>query len=255
MAVHPTAIIKPGACLAGDVSVGEYAYIGEHVRLGSGCIVHHHATVDGNTIMGANNVVYPYAYVGGLTHDLKYTGGDPGLIIGDGNTFREYCTMHVATVPGNFTKIGNHNTFLAYSHVAHDCIVGDHVIMSAQAALGGHVVIGDFANIGWSAGVHQFCHVGEYAIIGACCKNIQDVLPFMLVDGNPAHARYVNVINLRRHGFSEERIMQIKRIFKLFYLSGLNHKQAIERLGDIQVDDDIKHAVTEFISNSARGLA
>ncbi len=255
MNIHPSAIIKSGANLADDVIIGEYAYIGSRVNLGSGCIVHHHATVDGNTIIGANNVIYPYAYVGGLTHDLKYAGGDTRLEIGDNNIFREFCTMHVATNPENCTKIGNYNTFLAYSHVAHDCVVGDHIIMSAQAALGGHVIVDDFANIGWSAGIHQFCHIGKYAMIGACCKAAQDIPPFMLAEGNPAHVRYVNIINLQRHGFSEERIKQVKQIFKIFYSSGLNRQQATQMLRNANIDEDLKNILQDFISCSTRGFA
>lgn len=255
MNIHPTAIIKPGARLADDVCVEEYAYIGAHVCLGSGCVVHHHATIDGNTVMGDNNIVHPYAYIGGLTQDLKYTSGNPGLKIGNNNVFREFCTMHVATKAENCTLIGNHNNFLAYSHVAHDCIVGDHVIMSAQAALGGHVVVDDFANIGWSAGVHQFCRVGKYAIIGACCKAAQDIPPFMLADGNPAHVRYINIVNLERHGFGSDRIAQVKKIFKLFYMSGLNRQQALERLKNSHVDDELRTTMLKFASASTRGFA
>lgn len=255
MIVHSTAIVKPGAYLADDVVIEEYAYIGSKVKLGSGCVVRHHATIDGETTFGENNIVYPYAYVGGLTHDLKYAGGEPGLIIGSNNVFREFCTMHVATKVGNYTKIGNNNTFLAYSHVAHDCIVGDHIIMSAQAALGGHVVIEDYVNIGWSAGIHQFCKVGKYAIVGASCKAVQDIPPFMLADGNPAKVRYINIINLRRNGFSEERIAQIKRIFKIFYVKNLNRQQSIEALKFESIDEDLKVSMLDFIHSSNRGFA
>ncbi len=255
MNIHATAIIKPGAYLADDVIVEEYVYIGEHVRLGKGCIVKHHATVDGNTILGENNIIYPYAYVGGLTHDLKYRGGEPGLKIGNNNVFREYSTMHVATKETNFTQIGSYNTFLAYSHVAHDCVVGDHVIMSVQSALGGHVTVDDYANVGWSAGIHQFCRVGKFAIVGASCKATQDILPYMLADGNPAHVRYINIVNLKRHNFDDHKINEVKQIFKLFYRSGLNRQQAFNELRRSEIDNDLKHTVLEFISHSTRGLA
>lgn len=254
MNIHPTAIIKPGAQLADDVTVGEYAYIGSNVRLGSGCVIHHHATVAGRTTLGKDNIVFSYAYIGGLTHDLKYVGGEPGLIIGDYNVFREFCTVHVATKAEDCTKIGNFNTFLAYSHVAHDCVIGDHVIMSAKVALGGHVVIEDFANIGGITAIHQFCHIGKYAMVGAASKVSQDVPPFMLTDGNPARVRYINVVNLQRHGFSSERIDQVKRLFKLFYVDGLNRQQALDRLTNFPIDPDLRSAMLDFISNSTRGF-
>ena len=137
--IHPTAIIEKGAVLDDDVEVGAYAYIGGSVKIGKGTIIAHHATVDGNTVVGEYNQIFPYAYIGGKTHDLKYRGGNPGLIIGDRNVFREYTTAHLATKDGEYTVIGNDNNILAYSHIAHDCIVGNKIVMSSHAALGGHV--------------------------------------------------------------------------------------------------------------------
>lgn len=135
--IHPTAIIEKGAELADDVEVGAYAYVGAEVKIGSGTIIAHHATVDGNTVIGCNNQIFPYAFIGGKTHDLKFKGGNPGLLIGDRNVFREYTTAHLATADGNNTIIGNDNNILAYSHIAHDCVVGNKIVMSSHAALGG----------------------------------------------------------------------------------------------------------------------
>jgi UDP-N-acetylglucosamine acyltransferase len=255
VAIHPTAIIKPGAELADDIVIDEYAYVGTMVKIGRGCVIKHHATVDGRTTIGENNIIHPYAYIGGLTHDLKYKGGEPGLRIGSRNVFREFCTIHVSTQVDASTIIGSDNSFLAYSHVAHDCLVGDCVIMSAQAALAGHVEIGDYANIGWSSGVHQFCKVGKYAMIGACSKIIQDVLPFMLADGNPAKVRYINVVNMQRNGFSKVQISNAKRIFKIFYTQGLNRQQALHALAKEEIDPSLRKAMLSFISTSTRGLA
>ncbi|MDR1255444.1 MAG: acyl-ACP--UDP-N-acetylglucosamine O-acyltransferase [Puniceicoccales bacterium] len=255
MPIHPTAIVKFGAELAHGVTVDEYAYIGPLVKIGRGCVIKHHATVDGKTTLGENNVVHPYAYVGGLTHDLKYEGGEPGLEIGSRNVFREFCTMHAATRPETSTIIGSDNTFLAYSHVAHDCIVGNHVIMSAQAALGGHVEIDDYANIGWSAGIHQFCKIGKYAMVGAASKTVQDILPFMLADGNPSKVRYINVVNLQRNGFSEAQISDAKRIFKIFYLKNLNRQQALDVLNGENLNPSLRETILTFLSKSIRGFA
>ncbi|MDR1413630.1 MAG: acyl-ACP--UDP-N-acetylglucosamine O-acyltransferase [Puniceicoccales bacterium] len=253
ISIDPRAIVENGAQLEEDVEICAYAYVGKSVCLGEGTRVCHHATVDGRTRIGRGNVIHPYAYIGAMTHDLKYSGGNPGLKIGDDNVFREYCTVHVATKAENETVIGDKNVLLAYAHVAHDCIVGSGVIMSSQAALGGHVALGDFVNIGWSGGVHQFCKVGKYSMLGAASKVTQDIPPYMLAEGNPARVRSPNFINLQRHGFTEEKISQIKRIFKIFYTSGLNRMQAAELL---KTDDlDFREEFLSFIASSSRGFA
>jgi acyl-ACP--UDP-N-acetylglucosamine O-acyltransferase len=154
--IHPTAIIEAGADLDSTVSVGAYAYVGKAVQAGPGTKIMHHATVDGKTTLGKDNEVHPYAYLGGQTHDLKYEGGVQSLEIGDRNVFREYSTAHCATAEGLITRLGDDNLILAYSHIAHECIVGNHLIMSSHSALGGHVSVGDHVNIGWGVGVHQF---------------------------------------------------------------------------------------------------
>ncbi|MDR1413366.1 MAG: acyl-ACP--UDP-N-acetylglucosamine O-acyltransferase [Puniceicoccales bacterium] len=255
ISIDSRAIVENGAQLAENVTICAYAYVGKSVYLGEGTRVCHHATVDGRTQIGKNNIIHPYAYIGAPTHDLKYTGGDPGLKIGDGNVFREYCTVHVATKPENETVLGDKNVLLAYAHVAHDCLVGSGVIMSSQAALGGHVVLQDFTNIGWSGGVHQFCKIGKYSMLGAACKVTQDIPPYMLADGNPARVRSPNFVNLQRHGFSEERIRQIKKIFRIFYGNGLNRTQAAELLKSENIAPDLREEFLYFLGESARGFA
>lgn len=254
--VHPTAHIEEGAELDESVCVGPYAFIGAGVRLGRGTIVHHHATVEGNTSLGEENEIFPYAYVGAQTHDLKYRGGAPGLRIGNRNTFREYVSVHLATSDGEVTEVGDDNVILAYSHIAHDCKVGSHLVMSSHAALGGHVEVGNFVNIGWGVGVHQFCHIGDYAMIGAASKLVQDVPPFMIADGNPASVRTINKVGLERRGIEPESIERIRALYKLFYRSGLNRSQALEAL---QQSPDAEHwasrAIVGFIRNSTRGFA
>src|SRR5690625_1729745 len=162
--IDPRAIVEEGAKIGNGCIIGAYAFVGSEVTLGDGCHLHHHATVEGFTTLGKNCEVFPYACVGLKTQDLKYQGGKPGLKVGDKNIFREFCTIHTATNDGDFTIIGDQSYFLAYSHVAHDCIVGNRVIMSNNATLAGHVEVGDFAILGGMAGVHQFCRVGTRAM-------------------------------------------------------------------------------------------
>ncbi|MDX2109493.1 MAG: acyl-ACP--UDP-N-acetylglucosamine O-acyltransferase [Verrucomicrobiota bacterium] len=255
MAIHPTAIIESGAVIDPSVEIGPYAYIGARVRLGAGCVVHHHATVDGNTQMGTGNIVSPYAFVGGKTQDLKYRGGEPGLRIGDNNTFREFCTVHCATPADGCTVIGNHNYFLSYAHIAHDCVVGNHIIMSNNGTLGGHVVVEDHAIVGGLTAIHQFCRVGQYAMIGGCAKVVQDVPPFMTAEGNPCEVRTFNKVGLERAGYTEEQIRLVRHIYKTLYRDGLNRTQAVERLKEgPDAGSTLVQAMLDFIAASQRGL-
>ena len=166
--IHPQAIVESSSQLGEDVEIGPFCYIGGRAVLGDNTRVLHHATVEGRVTLGSNNTIFPYALIGGLTHDLKYEGGEPGLQIGDNNVFREYVTAHVATQSEDLTCIGSNNVFLAYSHVAHDCQIGDHLVMSSHSALGGHVEVENHVNIGWGAGVHQFCRLGRHCMVSAC---------------------------------------------------------------------------------------
>jgi UDP-N-acetylglucosamine acyltransferase len=253
--IHPTAIIEPEVQLGTDVSVGAYAYIGGTAVIGDGTVVHHHATVEGRTVLGRQCEVFPYAAVGTKTHDLKFQGGIPGLRVGDRNVFREYVTVHAATKDGQFTVLGNDNVILAYSHVAHDCIVGDHLVMSSQSALAGHVVVEDHVNIGWGTGLHQFSRVGAYAMLGGMAKVVQDVPPFMIVDGNPAVVRSINKVGLERGGFSAEQVERVKHIHRILFREGLNRAQAIEKL---QAHPDAASAefqhILKFAAASERGM-
>lgn len=253
--IHPTAIIEDGAQLDPSVIVGAYAYIGGSVKIGKDSIVHHHATVEGNTEMGERNEVFPYALIGGKTHDLKHQGGAPGLKVGNDNTLREYVTIHVATNAGEYTTVGSNNNILAYSHIAHDCKVGDRLIMSSHAALGGHVEVEDNANIGWAVGIHQFCRVGSYCMVGFNSKVTQDVPPYMLVDGNPSSVRAFNKIGLERAGFSSEDIAVVKEIYMTLYRAGYNRSQAMEHLkSNGHADHPLVGRMLSFVDKSSRGL-
>lgn len=257
--IHPTAIVKEGAQLDKGVTIGAYAYIGERVRMGSHTTVHHHATVDGNTEIGSKNEIFPYACIGLKTQDLKYKGGDPGLRIGDENIFREFCTVHSATNDGDWTDIGSKGAFLAYGHIAHDCTVGDSVVMSNNGALAGHVEVEDHVTIGGFSAVHQFCRIGQYAMVGGYSKVIKDIPPFMICDGNPAIIRAYNKVGLERGGFSARAINSIRRIFKHMYAQGLTRTEYLKQLNKLLCSDpnpELIQIVIDFIEQeSKRGLS
>ena len=225
--------------------------------LGDNTRILHHATVEGRVTLGSNNTIFPYALIGGLTHDLKYEGGEPGLQIGDNNVFREYVTAHVATQSEDLTCIGSNNVFLAYSHVAHDCQIGDHLVMSSHSALGGHVEVENHVNVGWGAGVHQFCRLGRHCMVSACSKLVQDVPPFMLADGSPADVRSINKIGLERAGFESSEIELIRTAFKVLYRKDFNRSQALQYLEEnFAVEDEaLLEEIIGFARASARGMA
>lgn len=255
-AIHPTAIIEPGAELGPDVAVGAYAFVGAGVKLGAGTKLHHHASVEGNTELGAACEVFPYACLGGKTQDLKFKGGNPGVRIGDRNVFREYVTVHAATFDGDFTRIGSDNVFLASTHVAHDCVLGNRIIMSNGAVLAGHVVVEDHVVIGGYGGVHQFCRLGAHAMLSACAKLVHDLPPFFIADGVPAEIRAVNKVGLERHGFTPERIDRVKLIHRILYRDGLNRTQALEKLAahPEAASAEFQHLLA-FARAGTRGLA
>jgi UDP-N-acetylglucosamine acyltransferase len=228
--IHPTAIVDPGARLGTGVRVGPYCVIGANVEVGDGCRLQHHVTLEGPSVIGAENVFYAYASIGQQTQDLKYQG-EPTAPAHRG---REHVPrirdrpprdragiVHADREPGNF---------LAYSHVAHDCVVGDGVIFSNNGTIAGHVEVEDYAVIGGLTAVHQYCRIGRHAITGGCSKIVQDVPPFMIADGNPARVRGVNQVGLERHGFAEESVRRLREAYRLLYRSKMNVKQAVEEI-------------------------
>jgi UDP-N-acetylglucosamine acyltransferase len=202
--IHPTAMVHPQARIGAGCDIGPYCIIGGQVELGEGCRLHAHVVIDGHTKLGRENEIFPFASIGLKTQDLKWKGGITRTQIGDGNTLREYVTIHSATGDGEVTTVGSHNHILAYCHIAHNVTLGDHVIMSNVATLGGHVTVEDHAVIGGLAAVHQFCRIGRLAMVGGCSKVVQDIPPFMIGDGNPAETRTVNKVGLERNGVAEE---------------------------------------------------
>jgi UDP-N-acetylglucosamine acyltransferase len=252
--IHPTAVVDPKAELGENVRIGPYAVIRAGVRLGDHCIVHNHVTLDGPSEIGPRNEFYSYASIGQRSQDLKYNAEPTWLRIGENNIFREFVTVNRATAPGDSTVIGSHGAFLAYSHIAHDCVVGDHCIFSNNGTLAGHVIVGDHVVIGGLTAVHQFCRIGDHVITGGCSKIVQDIPPYMIADGNPAQVRAVNSVGLERRGFSEEAIRDAKRAHKKLYRENLNVSVALEQLAAMPDPQGIYAKIIAFVRESKRGI-
>jgi UDP-N-acetylglucosamine acyltransferase len=252
--IHPTAIIHPGAQLGADCEIGPYCVIGEHVVLGPRCRLHSHVVIDGHTRLGQDNEIFPFASIGLKTQDLKWKGGVTRTEIGDHNTFREYVTIHSATGDGETTTVGSDNHILAYAHIAHNVRLGNHVIMSNVATLAGHVLVEDHAVVGGLAAVHQFCRIGTLSMIAGCAKIVQDVPPYMIVDGNPAETRATNKVGMARHGVSEEAQAALRQAYKILIRDGLTIPNALARIEtELPALPEILHLV-EFVRTSERGV-
>jgi UDP-N-acetylglucosamine acyltransferase len=253
--IHPTAVVHSAAQISEGCIVGPYCIIGEHVLLGSGTTLHSHIVIDGHTTLGERNEIFPFVSIGLKTQDLKWKGGLTRVEIGNDNTFREHVTVNSATAEGGVTRIGSHNHILAYAHVAHDCTMGDQIVMSNVATLAGHIVVEDHAIIGGLAAVHQFCRIGRMSIIGGCSKVVQDVPPFMLVDGNPAETRTVNKIGLERNGVSEETQNSLKQAYRILFRDGLTIPNALAKIeAELPPSEELAHLI-QFARASERGLS
>ncbi|MDR1437534.1 MAG: acyl-ACP--UDP-N-acetylglucosamine O-acyltransferase [Puniceicoccales bacterium] len=254
--IHPTAIVETNAQIADGVEIGAYAFIGNDVSIGARCVVHHHGVVQGNTILGEENEVFPFAMVGGKTQDLKFMGGNPPLRVGNRNVFREYVSIHCATSEETATVIGNDNHFLAYAHIAHECILADHIIVSSQVVLGGHVRVDSYANIGGSSAIHQFCRIGTHAMLGGGSALINDIPPFMIAEGNRARVRAYNKIGLERRGFSADEIAQIRHLFRHIHGNNASVTEILEIIrADLKIEEGIKKTFLSFYENSIRGIS
>ena len=252
--VHPTAVVHPNAQLGADCEIGPYCVIGANVVLGPHCRLHSHVVIDGHARLGQGNEIFPFASIGLKTQDLKWKGGLTRTEIGDSNTFRECVTIHSATGDGEVTSVGSHNHILAYSHIAHNVRLGHHVIMSNVATLAGHVILEDHAVVGGLAAVHQFCRIGAMSIIGGCSKVVQDVPPYMIVDGNPAETRTVNKLGLERNGVSEEAQAALRQAYKILIRDGLTIPNALARIeSELPALPEIQHLV-QFVRTSERGV-
>ncbi len=253
--VDPTARVAAGAVLGPGVRVGPYCVIGPRVRIGARSVLDSHVVVDGDTEIGEANRFFPFASVGLVPQDLKYHGEASRLVIGHRNVFREFVTVHLGTEGGGMlTRIGSDNLLMAYVHVAHDCIVGDHTILANAATLGGHVEVQDFANVGAFSGVHQFCRVGVHAFIGGYTVATKDVLPYAKTVGNRACIYGINGLGLQRRGFSRERIAAIRQACRILLQSRLNTSDALRRLETEGPDTEEVRVIMAFIRSSKRGV-
>src|ERR1700680_3424123 len=252
--IHPSAIVDGRAEIGAGTIVGPYCVIGAEVALGENCWLQHHVTLSGPMRAGARNKFYAYCSIGQQTQDLKYQGEPTYLDIGDENTFREFVSIHIHTTSEGKPRVGSRGNFLAYSHIGHDCTVGDEVVFSNNATLAGHVQVGNHAVMGGLTAVHQFCRIGRFAITGGCSKIVQDVPPFMIADGNPAEIRGVNLVGLERKGFTPESVKWIKEEFLLIYGSKYNTRQGFHAVRkELPQNEEITQIIT-FIEQSERGI-
>lgn len=251
--IHPSAIIHPGAHVGDGCDIGPFTVIGEHVTLGTGNRIHSHVVIEGHTVIGNENEIFPFTTVGVRTQDLKWKGGTTWTKIGNRNTIREHVEIHSATGDGEETVIGSHNNILAGSHIAHNCVLQDHTILSS-AGLAGHVLVEDYAIVGGKAVVHQFCRVGTMSIIGGVSKVVQDVPPYMMIDGNPAVTRTVNKVGLERRGVDEEVQKALRSAFKIIFKEKLTISNALDKIeAELPPLAEVKRLV-EFVRTSERGV-
>jgi UDP-N-acetylglucosamine acyltransferase len=252
--IHPSAVVAEGAVVPDSCEIGPFSTIGPDVVLGEGCRLISHVVLDGRTLIGSRNVIYPFTSIGVAPQDLKYGGEPTQTEIGDDNTIRECITISRGTAKGGgVTRVGSKNLLMAYVHIGHDCIVGSGCILANAATLAGHVIIEDFATVGAFSPVHQFCTVGKYAFIGGGTIVTQDVLPFSKTSVRRENKAFgVNSIGLERRGFSADRIKALQRAFRLLLVSKLNTTQALEKIRTLEGDDVA--LLVNFIERSERGV-
>lgn len=255
--IHPSAIIHDTAKIDSSVSIGPWTYIGADVEIGAGTIIGPHVCIEGPTIMGQNNHVHPYASIGGDPQDKKYEGSKTRLEIGDGNSIREFVTINRGTEQGgHVTRLGNHNLLMAYVHIAHDCIVGDHIIFANNASLAGHVIVHDHAILSGFSAIHQFVKIGAHSFVAHAGMVGQDVLPYVLVSGDPAEPFGINSLGIKRRGFTEEQIAAIKSAYKIIFRQGLKSTEAIEKLKEmVALHPEIALMLEALENPSSRGIA
>ena len=252
--IDPRAIVDPSAVLGENVSIGPWTIIGADVEIGDGCEIASHVVVKGPTVMGCNNKIYQFSTIGDDTPDLKYNGEPTRLVIGDNNVIREGVTIHRGTVQDNSeTRIGSDNLLMAYVHVGHDCVIGNHVIMVNNSAISGHVTVGDWTILSGYSLVHQFVHIGPHCFVGPAAFIYHDVAAFVTAFGSPAEPRTINREGLKRRGYSVEQIALANKAYKLLYRRGLQLEEALTAIAELG-DDEIITMLLTSLESSSRGI-
>lgn len=253
--IHPTAIVHENAIIGKDVEIGPYSIIGDRVEIGDNCWIAPHVVIKGPTKMGKGNKIYQFASIGEDCQDLKYNGEETFLEIGDHNVFRESCTVHRGTAQDNgTTRIGNNNLLMAYVHVAHDCVLGDNIILSNNATLAGHTKLANNVIIGGLSALHQFTRVGEFAMIGGCSAVNKDIPPYFMATGNYVEAQGINSVGLKRRGFDSKAIMEIKRAYKILCREGNTLEQAKLKISEKLEGCPELQVLYDFICEESRGI-
>jgi UDP-N-acetylglucosamine acyltransferase len=253
--IHSTAIIAPSAELATDVEIGPYAIIGEGVQIDSGTSIGPHSIIKGPTRIGKNNRIFQFGSIGEDPQDKKYRGEVTQLEIGDGNVIREFVTIHRGTLQDQgITRVGNGNLLMAYTHVAHDCAVGNYVIMANAASLAGHVRVDDFAILGGFSLVHQFCRIGQYSFAAMGSVINRDILPYVMVGGSPTKPHGINSVGLERQGFGTEALRNIRKAYKIIYKSGLKLDEALQSLSEMAAEAPEVLCLVEFLQQTGRSI-
>jgi UDP-N-acetylglucosamine acyltransferase len=256
VSIDPRAVVSPRAEIAADVEIGPFSVIGPDVTIGAGCHIGPHVVINGPTVLGEGNRVYQFASLGEAPQDMKYKGEPTRLVIGDRNTFREFVTINRGTVTGiGETRVGNDNLILAYSHIAHDCVLGNHIIFSNVVNLAGHVQVGDWVIFSGYSGAHQFSRIGAHAFIGNNTSVIRDIPPYVLATGHPAEPRSINIEGLKRRGFDEEQQRAIRNAYRILYRSDLKLEDATRQIEEMAKQTEVLGIFAEFLRSSTRGLA
>ncbi len=257
--IHPTAIVEDGAQLGENVTIGPFCYVGPHVTIGDGTVLRQRVTVEGRTTIGRDNVFYAGASIGCDPQDKKYAGEPTRLEIGDRNVVRENCTMSIGTVQDvGLTVVGSDNLFMANAHVAHDCRIGNHIIAANNVAFAGHVTVEDYAIVGGQTGVHQFVRIGAHAMVGGVSAVLRDVPPFVICAQNPAEPHGLNIVGLRRSGYSEKTLRALHKAYRTLYREGLLVKDAIRTIREMsetaEEGQEQLRQFADFIEKSERGI-
>ena len=253
--IHETALVSEQADISQDVSIGPYSIIGPDVSIDSATIIESHVVITGRTKIGKQNHVYPFSSIGDSPQDMKYNDEDTQLEIGDRNTIRECCTINRGTIQDTgITRLGNDNWIMAYVHIAHDCQIGNNTIFANNATLGGHVEVGDYAIFGGFSGAHQFCKIGCHSFLGIYSGVAKDLPPYVIVSGQPAMPRGVNIEGLRRRNFTVEQIRNIKTAYKLLYTSDLRLEEALEKISGLDEVSNELQVMLDFLQASTRGI-